>query len=188
MYFHFENFENLQSDFGRSRSRRSQRASGAHPAKTGGALSLERVTQGEITKAGYDNGQLLELLYRLCEDQRPLTIVNVATITGITTGIALNTTTTTSLVMNPASSGKVFKINSIVVANVDGSSAADVTLGYHNGSSTFNIAKVVTVPAKTTLVAVDKNAAIYLEEGCQLRGGASANSDLEAIITYEEIS
>ena len=36
--------------------------------------------------------------------------------------------------------------------------------------------------------ALDKNAAIYLEEGCQLRGGASANSDLEAVITYEEIS
>ena len=115
-------------------------------------------------------------------------IVNVSTITGITTGRALTTSLTTALVMNPASSGKAFKINSIVVANVDGSSSADVTLGYHNGSSTFNIAKVVTVPAKTTLVAVDKNAAIYLEEGCQIRGGASANSDLEAIITYEEIS
>ena len=115
-------------------------------------------------------------------------IVNVATITGITTGKALTTSTTTNLVMNPASSGKVFKINSIVVANVDGTSAADVTLGYHNGSSTFKIAHVVAVPAKTTLVVVDKNSSIYLEEGCQIRGGASANSDLEATITYEEIS
>ena len=115
-------------------------------------------------------------------------IVNVATITGITTGKALTTSTTTNLVMNPASSGKVFKINSIIVANVDGSSAADVTLKYFDGSSNFDIANVVTVPAKTTLVALDKNASIYLEEGCQLKGGASANSDLEAVITYEEIS
>ena len=115
-------------------------------------------------------------------------IVNVATITGITTGRALTTSTSTNLVMNPASSGKVFKINSIIVANVDGSSAADVTLFYYDGSTNFGIANVVTVPAKTTLVALDKNAAIYLEEGCQLRGGASANSDLEAVITYEEIS
>ena len=115
-------------------------------------------------------------------------IVNVATITGITTGRALTTSTSTNLVMNPASSGKVFKINSIIVANVDGTNSADVTLKYFDGSSNFDIANVVTVPAKTTLVALDKNAAIYLEEGCQLRGGASANSDLEAVITYEEIS
>ena len=115
-------------------------------------------------------------------------IVNVATITGISTGKALTTSTTANLVMNPASSGKVFKINSVIVSNVDGSSAADLTLKYFDGTSNFDIANVVTVPAKTTLVAVDKNASIYLEEGCQLRGGASANSDLEAVITYEEIS
>ena len=60
-------------------------------------------------------------------------IVNVATITGITTGRALNTSTSTPLVINTASSGKVFKINSIIVANVDGSSAADVTLFYYDG-------------------------------------------------------
>ena len=115
-------------------------------------------------------------------------IVNVATITGITTGRALTTSLTTALVMNPASSGKVFKINSIVVANVDGTSAADLSLFYYDGSTAYNLTSGVTVPAKTTLVAIDKNAAIYLEEGCQLRGGASANSDLEAVITYEEIS
>ena len=117
-------------------------------------------------------------------------IVNVATITGITTGRALTTSLTTALVMNPASSGKVFKINSIVVANVDGSSAADTSIEFYDSSATAatRIASAVTVPAKTTLVVVDKNSSIYLEEGCQIRGGASANSDLEATITYEEIS
>ena len=117
-------------------------------------------------------------------------IVNVATITGITTGKALDTTTTTNLVMNPASSGKVFKINSIVVANVDGSSAADTSIEFYDSSAAAatRIASAVTVPAKTTLVVVDKNAAFYLEEGDLIRGGASANSDLECLITYEEIS
>jgi hypothetical protein len=117
-------------------------------------------------------------------------IVNVATITGITTGRALTTSLTTALVMNPASSGKVFKINSIVVANVDGSSAADTSIEFYDSSATAatRIASAVTVPAKTTLVVVDKNAAFYLEEGDIIRGGASANSDLECLITYEEIS
>ena len=117
-------------------------------------------------------------------------IVNVATITGITTGRALTTALTTALVMNPASSGKVFKINSIVVANVDGSSAADTSIEFYDSSATAatRIASAVTVPAKTTLVVVDKNASFYLEEGDLIRGGASANSDLECLITYEEIS
>ena len=117
-------------------------------------------------------------------------IVNVATITGITTGRALNTSTSTPLVINTASSGKVFKINSIVVANVDGSSAADTSIEFYDSSATAatRIASAVTVPAKTTLVVVDKNAAFYLEEGDIIRGGASANSDLECLITYEEIS
>ena len=117
-------------------------------------------------------------------------IVNVATITGITTGRALTTTLTTGLVMNPASSGKVFKINSIVVANVDGSAAADVSMEFYDATNTtaFRLASTVTVPADSTLIVVDKNSSFYLEEGDLLRGGASANSDLEAVISYDEIS
>ena len=115
-------------------------------------------------------------------------IVNVSTITGITTGRALTTTLTSSLVMNPASSGKVFKVNSVQVSNVDGSSSANVTVSYYDGSTDYKLADVIPIAAATTLIVVDKNAAVYLEEGCQIRGGASANSDLEAVITYEEIS
>ena len=115
-------------------------------------------------------------------------IVNVATITGITTGRALTTTTTTQLLINGAASGKVFKVNSIIVANIDGSSAADLTLIYNDGSTDYKLASTISVPADSTLVALDKNASLYLEEGCSIKGGAGANSDLECLITYEEIS
>tara|TARA_B100000287_G_scaffold64635_1_gene56130 strand:+ start:357 stop:725 length:369 start_codon:yes stop_codon:yes gene_type:complete len=117
-------------------------------------------------------------------------IVNVSTITGITTGRALTTSLTTALVMNPASSGKAFKINSIVVANVDGSSSADASIEFYDASATAatRIASTVTVPADSTLIVVDKNSSFYLEEGDLIRGGASANSDLECLISYEELS
>ena len=115
-------------------------------------------------------------------------IVNVSTITGITTGRDLTTTLTTMLLTNVASSNKVFKVNSIVVANVDGSSAADVTIAYNDGSTSYHLASTVSVPADSTLIVLDKNASLYLEEGTKLVGGASANSDLEAVISYEEIS
>ena len=117
-------------------------------------------------------------------------IVNVSTITGITTGRALTTSLTTALVINTGSSGKAFKINSIIVANVDGTDAADVSMEFYDSSASFacRIASTVNVPADTTLVLVDKNSSFYLEEGDIIRGGASANSDLECLISYEEIS
>jgi len=115
-------------------------------------------------------------------------IVNVGTITAKTAGAQLGTGTTTSLLSNPASSGKVFKVNTVIVANVDGTNSADVTMSYYNGSVDYNFASTIAVPADATVVLIDKNSAIYLEEGDAIRGGASASGDLEAIISYEEIS
>jgi hypothetical protein len=119
-------------------------------------------------------------------------IVNVSTITGKTTYAALTTTLTTVLLANSASSGKVFKINSIMVSNVDGSSAADVTLDINTaaaGSGTsYALANTIAVPADATLSLIDKTNSFYLEEDKSILGGASANSDLEIVISYEEIS
>ena len=57
-------------------------------------------------------------------------IVSVTSIVGNTLSAAV-LTTATQLASNAASSGKVFKINSIVIANIDGTSAADITEGGH---------------------------------------------------------
>ena len=115
-------------------------------------------------------------------------LVNVTTIFGKTHGAALDTTTTTSLLANSASSGKVYKINSIIVGNVDGTSSADVTISFYNGSTDFHLAKTVAVPADSTLIVLGKDSPIYLEENHSIRGGASANSDLEVIISYEDLT
>ena len=120
-------------------------------------------------------------------------IVAVNSIFGNTTGIALTTTLTTVLLANGTSSGKVFKIESIMVANVDGTNAADVTIDFHtaaNGTagSSFALAATISVPADATLNLVDKNSTFYLMENQSIIGGASANSDLEVVIAYEDIS
>jgi hypothetical protein len=119
-------------------------------------------------------------------------IVNVSTITGKTTYAALGVTLTTVLLANPASSGKVFKINSIMISNVDGSSAADVTIDINTaaaGSGTsYALANTISVPADATLNLIDKNSSFYLEEDKSILGGASAAGDLEIVISYEEIS
>jgi predicted secreted protein len=118
-------------------------------------------------------------------------IVNVTSIIGKSATLAL-TTSAQTLLNNAASSGKVLKINSLYVANIDGGNAADVTVNYYPQDditgTAVAIASTISVPADSTLVIIDKNATIYLEEDRSLGALASANSDLVAVISYEEIS
>jgi len=114
-------------------------------------------------------------------------IVNVATITGKSVTGALGTSTAT-LLQNSASSNKVFKINTILVSNVDGSNSATAAISIYDGSNDRYIAKGITVPAGATVVLIDKNSTFYLEENRHIRGDASAAGDLEYIISYEELS
>ena len=114
-------------------------------------------------------------------------IISATSIYGKTTAAALDTTLTTSLLANNTSSEKLLKLNSIIVANKDGTSGADVTISWYNGSADFYLAYTVSVPADSTLVVLGKDSPIYLEEGQSIRGGASANGDLDVIISYEEL-
>ena len=109
------------------------------------------------------------------------------TITGKTVGYAVTASLAAAL-SNSAASGKVFKINSVYCANVDGTNAADISLEHYNGSTGFKIASTIAVPADATQVLVTREGYFYLEEGHSLRAVASAASDLELVIGYEEIS
>lgn len=119
-------------------------------------------------------------------------IVNVATITGKTAVVSLANTSVNAVVSNPAASGKVFKINSLVVSNVDGINAADITISYYSeddvGGTATEIVSTVSVPADASLVVIDKNTSIYLEEDRSLGATAGAADDLKVIVSYEEIS
>ena len=114
-------------------------------------------------------------------------IVNVTSIYGKTVTAAL-TTSATAIVANGSSSGKVLKINAILVANIDGTAAADVTIAYGPSGSTVAIASTISVPADSTLTIIDKSTAIYVEENNSIWGTASANGDLVITISYEEIA
>jgi len=119
-------------------------------------------------------------------------IVNVTTIYGNSSQVALSTTSATSLVSNAASSGKVFKINSIVVANVDGTSAADITINIYSqaalGGTAYAIASTISVPADATLIVTDKTTSFYLLENQSIGAIASAANDLVVTTSWEEIN
>ena len=122
-------------------------------------------------------------------------IVNVATILGGNAGWNLSNTLTTTLLT--VSAEYVLKINRIVVANVDGGSAADVDLfvdGMGSGTTgvtttganaTVYLAKTISVPADSSLVLSDTP--IYLMEGDILKGGGSTVNKLDLFISYETL-
>lgn len=112
-------------------------------------------------------------------------IVNVTLLVG-KTALANITTTAASLVVNPLASNKIFRLNALIVSNVDGTDAATVSIDIYRNSTAYHIARTVSVPANTSIEAFSKP--IYLEQGDELRMTASANGDLEAVCSYEEIS
>jgi hypothetical protein len=114
-------------------------------------------------------------------------IVNVTSIYGKTLGAALGTTTTTDILT--CGSNKVLKVNSITVTNVDGTNDADATVYFYDSSAAarYALAYLINVPARGALVVIGKDNPIYLEESDQIEAGASATSDLQITISYEEI-
>ena len=119
-------------------------------------------------------------------------IVNVTTIYGNSSQTALSTTSATSLVSNAAASGKVFKLNSIVVANVDGTSAADITINVYSaaalGGTAFAIASTISVPADASLIVTDKTTSFYLLENQSIGAIAGVANDLVVTASWEEIN
>ena len=115
---------------------------------------------------------------------------NIVAVTSIygKTAVQIITTDATAIVSNSAASGKVLKVNSIVVANVNGVSTTDVTVDLYRSSVAYRIAYLVAVPPKSTLIVIGKDTPIYLEEGDSIRITGSANTESEAIASYEEIS
>jgi len=119
-------------------------------------------------------------------------VVNVATITAKTAYATPSSTSATVLLANAASSGKVFKINSLVAANVDGTNVVAATVAVNtaaDGSGTgYPIASTIDVPADASLIVIDKLNAIYLEEDKSIVVTSSSADDIAFTVSYEEIS
>jgi len=113
-------------------------------------------------------------------------VVNVSSILG-STDVQSVGTSAVAITTNSASSNKLYKINSLIVSNVDGTNDADVSVDLFRSSTAYYIARTITVPADATLVVISKDMGIYLEEGDALRCLASAAGDLQAICSYEII-
>lgn len=126
-------------------------------------------------------------------------ITNVSAIYGNTTYFTPSGTTAVVLLANAASSGKVYKINQIVAANVDGTNAVNATVSIYtngavaqgsapSGGTAYPIASTISVPANASLIVADKTTAIYLQEGTSISVTSGTASKLTFSISYEDIS
>jgi hypothetical protein len=120
---------------------------------------------------------------------------NIATATSVLANnaqVSLTATTATQLITNAASSGKVFLIDSIIVANVDGTNACDVTVtrfqSATNTGTAFPIASTITVPADASIIIVGKDNPINLTENESIYVTASVANDLVVDANWKELS
>lgn len=118
-------------------------------------------------------------------------LLSPTTITGKTVTVNLTATSATSVLSNAASSGKALKINSLYVANTT-ATAANITINQYSaaalGGTAFPIASTIAVPGNATLVVIDKDAYVYLEENTSLGATAGTASALQIVCSYEDIS
>jgi hypothetical protein len=119
-------------------------------------------------------------------------IVNVTAIYGKVVTADLTTTAATSVLSNAASSGKVFKLDSLVVANTDSANAVTVTVAQYSvaalGGTATPIASTISIPAASSLIVIDKTNMIYLEENMSIGATAGTASKLKVVCSYEDIS
>ena len=103
----------------------------------------------------------------------------------------LTDTNATQLVSNAASSGKVFLVDSIYVANVDGTNACDITIDIFaaatNTGTATKLVSTVSVPADAVLVPLLKDGTVTLLEDRSIYATASAANDLHVICSWKEI-
>jgi hypothetical protein len=125
-------------------------------------------------------------------------IAALTTLTGNTTYLTPGGTTALVLLPNAASSNTVFRINQIVVSNTSASAVAATVDIYTNGAvaqgsapssgTAFPLASAISVPANASLIVVDKNTALYLNEGTSITVTSGTTSALTFSISYEAIS
>jgi hypothetical protein len=103
------------------------------------------------------------------------------TIAKSSSGISVRT-----LVENPASSGKLFKISSLIACNLNSSDNSLSVYIVLPDASTQHIVKGVAIPPDASIVVVGSDRPIYLEENQLLQ--VPQGLGLNFVGAYEEIS
>jgi len=114
-------------------------------------------------------------------------IVNVSAIYG-NTGFLSITTSAANVVVNPGGSGAVYKLNTLLVSNINASSSAAVTIELNRSGTNTAIVKNVALATGGSLVAISKDSSLYLLEGDIIQASGNVASSLQAVASWEQIT
>ena len=119
-------------------------------------------------------------------------IVNVSSITGLTTSVSGISTNSVSVILsNAASSNTVIKLNTLIATNTT-ASAANITVKYFNAAagtgSSVSIASIISIPSGSSLAVIGKDTPVYIEENRSIGATAGTASAIDIIASYEVIS
>jgi len=120
-------------------------------------------------------------------------LLGISNVVGVTTNIVIGTsdvgTGFQTVLSNADSSGKVYKLVSILAANkTTGNATIDVNLNMAAAGAGTSTALVdgVIIPGRAVQVVIDKNTPIYVMENRSIV--AAANTSTDITISYEDIS
>jgi hypothetical protein len=86
----------------------------------------------------------------------------------------------------------VFKVISIVAANVDGTNAADISVSRYSaaalGGTAFPMASTISVPADASLIVSDATTPVVLAANTSLGATAGTASAITMTVTYQEFA
>jgi hypothetical protein len=106
--------------------------------------------------------------------------------------LSLTSTSATLLVSNAASSGKVFVLDGITVANIDTANAVTVTVTFYrtadNSGTAYELCSTVAVPANASVIVVDKAQGVSLLEAQSIYATAGTASKLKINASWKELS
>lgn len=113
---------------------------------------------------------------------------NIKSPTSITLKQLSSTVGTAALTLVTCGADKAIKLSALFAANVQGTSAGDITIRVSDGTSTHAVCSTVSVPADASVLVVDRNSPLYLEEGDSVEAVASATGTIQIVGSYEEIA
>ena len=113
---------------------------------------------------------------------------NIVSPTTITLKNVASTVGTSAITIVTCAADKALKVSTLYAANVEGSNAGDFSARVSDGTSTHAICSTVSVPADASLVVVDRNSPVYLEDGDSIQVVASAAGVIHVVASYEEIA
>jgi hypothetical protein len=99
-----------------------------------------------------------------------------------------STVGTSAVTLVTCATDKAVKVSTLYAANVQGSNAGDITIRVSDGTATHAVCSTVSVPADASVIVVDRNSPLYLEEGDSVEAIASATGTIEIVGSFEEIA